>query len=134
MSESSLLHCGVPQDSVLGPIFFLVCTYSLLLLLAFYGVDSHFYADDCQIYLLIADIAGIKTNVLALLSDIKTLMRERKFSLNESKTEIMLIKGNLRANVTQEFDCLDVEASTLVPGSIVRNFGISFDPELSFKK
>ena len=42
-------------------------------------------------------------------------MRERKLKLNESKTEIMLIKGNLRTNVTHEFGNLDVEASILAP-------------------
>ena len=32
-----------------------------------------------------------------------------------NKTEIMLIKGNLRSNVTHEFGNLDIEASTLAP-------------------
>ena len=46
----------------------------------------------------------------------------------------MLIKGNLRTNVTQEFGSLDVEASTIAPVNTVWSLGISFDPELSFKK
>ena len=44
-------------------------------------------------------------------------MRDRK-KLNESKMEkmeIMLIKGNLRKNVTHEFGNLDVEISKLAP-------------------
>ena len=40
-------------------------------------------------------------------------MRERKLKLNESKTEIMLIKGNLTTNVTHEFGNLNVETSIL---------------------
>ena len=35
--------------------------------------------------------------------------------LNESKTEILLIKGNSTTNATHEFGNLDVEASTLAP-------------------
>ena len=50
-----------------------------------------FFADDCQIYLPIANIDETKTKVVALLSDIKTWMRERKLLLNERKPEIMLI-------------------------------------------
>ena len=45
-----------------------------------------------------------------------------------------MIRGNLRTNVTQEFGNLDVEASTFAPVNTVQNLGISFDPELSFKK
>ena len=60
-------------------------------------------------------------------------MRERKFKLNENKTEIMLINGNLRTNVTHEFNNLDAEASTNALVNTAHNLGISFD-ELSFKK
>ena len=60
-------------------------------------------------------------------------MREWKLKLNESKMVIMLIKGNLRVNVTHEFGNLYVEASTLAPVNTVQNLGISFEPELSFK-
>ena len=40
------------------------------------GVDGHFFADDCQIYLSTANIDEVKTKVFALLSDIKSWMRE----------------------------------------------------------
>ena len=96
-------------------------SHSLALLLASHGVDGHFYADGCQIY-------------LHFCLNIKTWMREQKLKLNESKTEIILIKSNLRVSVTHEFGKLDVEASTLAPVNTVQNFGISFDSEPSFKK
>ena len=45
------------------------------------------------------------------------------------------VKCNLRMNVTHdELGNLDIEAFTLAPINTGRNFGISFDPELSFKK
>ena len=68
-------------------------------LLASHGVNGHFYADDCQIYLPIANVDETKTKVLALLCDIKTWIRTQKLRLNESKMEIMLIKSNFRTNV-----------------------------------
>ena len=85
VSDSSLLQCGKPQDSVLGPILSLAYTHSLALLLPSHGVNGHFHADDCQIYLSIANMDETKTKFLALLSDIKILMRERELNLNDSK-------------------------------------------------
>ena len=60
MSESSLLQHGASQGLVLGPISFHVYPHSLDLLLASH-IDGHFYADDCQIYLLMANIDETKT-------------------------------------------------------------------------
>ena len=54
--------------------------------------------------------------------------------MNERKTEIMLIKGNLRINVSDGFGNLDVETCTFALVNNTRDLGISFDPELSFKK
>ena len=84
------------QGSVFSLILFLVFSHSLALLLASHGVDSNFYAEDCQISLPIPYTDDNKTKFLQLLSDIKTWMRERRLKLNKSKTEIMLIKDNLR--------------------------------------
>ena len=76
VSVSSLFYCIVPQGSILGPIMFLVYAHSLALFQAIYGVNGLLYADDCQIYLPIANIYVTKTEFVTLLSDIKTWMRK----------------------------------------------------------
>ena len=103
MSEASLLQYRSDQGSAVGSVLFLVYAHSIPLLLASHGVDGYFRADVCQFCLLIANINGTKTKVLALLFDMKTWMRERKLKPYESNTETILIKGNLRTKVTREF-------------------------------
>ena len=61
-------------------------------------------------------------------------MTEQMLKFNESKAVIMLIKSNLRINITHEFGIFDVEACTLIPVDTSLSFGVKLDPELSFKK
>ena len=68
----------------------------------------HFYADDTQIYIRIDSIKDIKGKLSSLINDIKIWMNGRKLKLNDGKTEIIIVKGNLRSNVVEEFGGLEL--------------------------
>ena len=50
VSTESVVTCGVPQGTVLGPILFLLYTADVTNIALHCGLNVHSYADDTQLY------------------------------------------------------------------------------------
>ena len=49
-STPSVLKCGGPQDSVLGPLLFTLYTHALSTVISVSDLSYHFFADDSQFH------------------------------------------------------------------------------------
>ena len=128
-SESIALQEG----SILGPVLFTVYTGTLAFLLEAHGVNYHFFADDTQLYIRVEDIDEAKHRLSSLLSDLKIWMARRNLKLNDGKTEIIVIWGNLRNVPIANFGVMSFGDTQLVPCESANNLGVVLDSSLSFR-
>lgn len=88
MSSARNVECGVPQGSILGPLFFTIYTAHLMSCIK--QCSIHFYADDTQLYLSF-DIKDVADANLKINNDLSSLMKMSKahcLSINPEKSKI----------------------------------------------
>ena len=134
VSEIGLLSCGVPQGSVLGPLFFSLYTTDVFHLVEQQQFRIHGYADDLQIYehTLPSDMDAVSRRFAACVEDVMTWMASNRLKLNSSKTEIIWFGSAPRLG-TCSTRPISIAGDAIRPVNSVRNLGVIFDSTLSFK-
>jgi len=89
--------CGVPQESVLGPLLFVAYTCPVVSITAQFGVSLHQYADDTQLYIALSK-SGISTSVDKLQNCLSTV--HLWFSQNGLVINPEKIVGGASVNIT----------------------------------
>ena len=89
-SDYSEVYTGVPQGSILGPLFFSICINDLIT--ASDKLKFLMYADDTTIYFNLEDFDSQNTeaDINAELEKVNTWLKLNKLSLNAQKTKLML--------------------------------------------
>ena len=111
---------GVPQDSVLGPLLFILYFAPLENVVKSHGLYCMMYADDSQLYIIV--IPDSRHSALDKLdqciSDIQSFFLAKKFRRNPTKTEIVHFHSRFTSHVVS----VSKEA---------RNLGVVFDNHLT---
>ena len=90
-SERGQVECGVPQGSVLGPLFFLIYVNDIVR--ACNGLDLVLFADDTNIFAEGRDPAELFGRVNRGLGELSRWFRCNRLTLNLKKTEYVYFGG-----------------------------------------
>ena len=92
-STPSVLKCGLPQGSVLGPLLFTLYTHPLSTVICRSGISYHFSADDSQLHNLSvpSDFPVLACCLKDCIEDVAEWMADRKLKMNDDKTELRAI-------------------------------------------
>jgi hypothetical protein len=133
-SAASLITCGVPQGSVLGPKQFISYTEDVADFFTRRGLPHHQYADDIQTigHGPVGKAPEIAATVRDCIVDLQTWCSSRRLQLNASKTEIMWFGTAANLNRLQAaHKCITIGSAIIEPSLVVRDLGVFFDAELT---
>ena len=124
---------GVPQGSVLGPLFFVLYTADVFRIAEELDFSIHGYADDLQIddHCFIRDQHQLNGRLIQCIDCMGQWMLKNRLKLNASKTEFIWLGSALRL-ASQSFDPIVVDGNAIQPSLSVRDLGVIIDPAISF--
>ena len=129
MSKPGKVECGVPQGSILGPLFFILYVNSLPSILDTSSV--YLYADDSAIAVSGTDTDAIVEQLKCELVKADIWLKDHKLSLNLSKTKLMFFGTNARLPKKGDIN-IEMNGIKIEHVDTYKYLGVTLDSRLTF--
>ena len=127
LSEPEPITCGVPQGSILGPLFFLIYVNDMSS-----AISSKLilYADDSAIIYSAKSIKEIETVLSLELTSIQSWLIDNKLSLHLGKTEAILFGSRRKLTKSPKLN-MSCNDTSIISKNSVNYLGVELDQQLS---
>ena len=131
-SKTSLVTNDDPQDSVLGPILFLLYTADIGLIAEKHGINFHSYTDDSKLYVHCKahDAAVTCSRIVSCIRDIDNWMASNWLKLNPDKTQFIIL-GSRQQLAKVNCDSIHLDNADIPFSLKVNCLGVILDAELT---
>lgn len=125
--------CGVPQGSVLSPLFFAIYTSNLPSQIRYSSL--HMYADDIQLYKSFSpqDWRSAVADVNNDLQSIHNFSKEHNLRLNPAKSQAILFGNSKICNELQSSVEIGIDGAVLPIVNRVRDLGLTLDNSFRYR-
>ena len=133
LSNSCNISTGVPQGSILGPLFFIIFINSMNSIVTHGHISM--YADDTTLSVKGNDANDISSKLTSDLHEIMNWLHQNKLFINTEKTNVMLLgTGSRLRNVDENDFCVIVNDHELKRVNKAKCLGVQIDDELKWHK
>lgn len=130
LSKCSIIKCGIPQGSILGPLLFLIYINDLPCCIK--NSKPRLFADDTNLSKAAESIKTIELSINSDLDNVRKWLIVNRLSINLKKTEYMLMGSKYKLNQLVKTPEIRLGENLIKRVVKSKSLGVTFDDTLSW--